>query len=178
MSICGRNTSTPPTPASTPSTNSARIHAGAEASAADTPSESRPYALLHQIGERRARPAEGEGEHQRQHGKEDGEGEHPVGQHAVDLVGNGRLMLALAGEAGFIERLFDGGVARVHHQCQRVDAGCFSRPRSTYASMAARMRPLCASESCAEARISSSPSNSFTATQVVGGAKSSSPSSS
>ena len=32
-------------------------------------------------------------------------------------------MLALAGEAGFIERLFDGGVARVHHQCQRVDAG-------------------------------------------------------
>ena len=80
-------------------------------------------ALLHQIGERRARPAEGEGEHQRQHGKEDGEGEHPVGQHAVDLVGNGRLMLALAGEAGFIERLFDGGVARVHHQGQRVDAG-------------------------------------------------------
>ena len=53
--------------------------------------------------------------------------------------------------------------------------GCFSRPRSTYASMAARMRPLCASESCAEARISSSPSKSFTATQVVGGAKSSSP---
>ena len=32
-------------------------------------------------------------------------------------------MLALAGEAGFIERLFDGGVARVHHQGQRVDAG-------------------------------------------------------
>ena len=56
--------------------------------------------------------------------------------------------------------------------------GCFSRPRSTYAAMAARMRPLCASESCAEALISSSPSNSFTATQVVGGAKSSSPSSS
>ena len=42
MRICGRNTSTPPTPASTPSTNSARIHAGAEARNAETPSERRP----------------------------------------------------------------------------------------------------------------------------------------
>ena len=43
MRICGRNTSTPPTPASTPSTNSARIHAGAEARNAETPSERDGY---------------------------------------------------------------------------------------------------------------------------------------
>ena len=72
MRICGRNTSTPPTPASTPSTSSARIHGRGGGKRRRNALGKDADALLHQIGERRARPAEGEGEHQRQHGKKMG----------------------------------------------------------------------------------------------------------
>ena len=123
MSICGRNTSTPPTPASTPSTRSARIHAGAEARNADTPSESRPMPCSTRSESAVPGQPKVRANISASTAKKMGKANTRWVSTRSNLVGNGRLMLALAGEAGFIERLFDGGVARVHHQGQRVDAG-------------------------------------------------------